>query len=187
MLFRSEGRLEDGRIVEGAPDSAETEESRRKRPQFRSDAGRVVYGGGGIVPDFLVREDTASTLEQDFFRAIAPKGQQIRTVLQQLSLELRERVSRDFVITPEWRGELRRRLSSAGVRIEPRFDSIATDLLGQELDRRVARRAFGDAEAKLRALEEDRALLRAIEMLRRSRSQEDLLRITSAASRDQRG
>ena len=182
-----EGRLEDGRIVEGAPDSAETEESRRKRPQFRSDAGRVVYGGGGIVPDFLVREDTASTLEQDFFRAIAPKGQQIRTVLQQFSLELRERVSRDFVITPEWRGELRRRLSSAGVRIEPRFDSIATDLLGQELDRRVARRAFGDAEAKLRALEEDRALLRAIEMLRRSRSQEDLLRIASAASRDQRG
>src|SRR5688572_4878466 len=137
-----EGRLEDGRIVEDDPDSVETEASRARRPKFRSDAGRVVYGGGGIVPDLLVNEDSASTLEQDFFRAIAPKGQQIRTVLQQFSLELRERVSRDFVITPEWRGELRRRLSSAGVRIEPRFDSIATDLLGQELDRRVARRAL---------------------------------------------
>jgi carboxyl-terminal processing protease len=182
-----EGRLEDGRIVEGAPDSAETEESRRRRPQFRSDAGRVVYGGGGIVPDFLVHEDTTSTLEQDFFRAIAPKGQQIRTVLQQYSLELRERVGRDYVVTSEWRAELRRRLNAAGVRIEPRFDSVATDLLGQELDRRVARRAFGDAEAKLRSLDEDRALLRAIEMLRRSRSQEDLLRIASAATRDQRG
>ena len=27
-----EGRLEDGRIVEGAPDSTETEESRKRRP-----------------------------------------------------------------------------------------------------------------------------------------------------------
>jgi hypothetical protein len=146
-----------------------------------------VYGGGGIVPDFLVHEDTASTLEQEFFRSIAPRGQQIRTVLQQYSLELRERVSRDLVVTPEWRDELRRRLAVAGVRIEPRFDSVATDLLGEELDRRVARRAFGDAQAKLRGLGDDRALLRAIEMLRRSRSQEDLLRIASASTRDQRG
>ena len=182
-----EGRLEDGRIADGAPDSTETEESRRQRPRFRSDAGRVVYGGGGIVPDLLVHEDPASALEQDFFRAIAPKGQQIRTVLQQYSLELRERVNRGFVVAPEWRAELRRRLDVAGVRIEPRFDSVATEVLGDELDRRVARRAFGEAEAKLRALDEDRALLRAIDMLRRSRSQEDLLRTASAAKGDQRG
>mgnify|MGYP006198858331 CR=1 FL=1 len=72
--------------------------------------------------------------------------------LQQYSLELRERVSRDFVVTPAWRAELRRRLGAAGVRIETRFDSVATVLLGEELDRRVARRAFGDAEAKRRTL-----------------------------------
>jgi carboxyl-terminal processing protease len=179
-----EGRLEDGKIVEGAPDSAETEESRRKRPQFRSDAGRVVFGGGGIVPDFLVHEDTISTIEQEFLRSIAPKGQQIRTVLQQYSLELRGRVARDFVVGPEWRAELRRRVLAAGVAIEPRFDSIATELLAQELDRRVARRAFGDAEAKRRTIAEDRALVRAIDMLRRSKSQEELLRTASATPRD---
>ena len=179
-----EGRLEDGRIVESGPDSAETEQSRRKRPQFRSDAGRIVYGGGGIVPDFLVHEDTASAIEQEFLRAIAPKGQQVRTVLQQYSLELRERVSPDFAVTSEWRAELRRRLGAAGVRIEPRFDSVATVLFGDELDRRVARRAFGDAEAKRRTLHEDRALLRAIEMLRRSRTQEDLLRIAARSVQD---
>ena len=174
-----EGRLEDGRIVEGAPDSAETEESRRRRPQFRSDAGRIVYGGGGIVPDFFVREDTIATLEQEFLRSIATRGQQIRTVLQNYSLELRGSVSRDFVVTPAWRGELRRRLAAAGVAIEPRFDSIATVLLSEELDRRVARRAFGDAEVKRRSLSEDQALLRAIDMLRSSRTQQDLLRTAS--------
>lgn len=174
-----EGRLEDGRIVEGAPDSTETEESRKRRPQFRSDAGRVVYGGGGIVPDFLVREDTIATMEQEFLRSIATRRQQIHTVLQNYSLELRGGVRRDFVVTPAWRAELRRRIAAAGVTIEPRFDSIATALLSEELDRRVARRAFGDAEVKRRSLHEDQALLRAIDMLSRSRTQQELLRTAS--------
>jgi carboxyl-terminal processing protease len=179
-----EGRLIDGRIVEDDPDSLETEASRARRPQFKSDAGRVVYGGGGIVPDFLVNEDTVSTMERDFFRSIATKGQPIRNVLGQYSLELRESVSRDFTVTPAWRAELRRRLTAAGVSIEPRFDSIATVLFSEELDRRVARRAFGDAEAKRRVVQDDRALLRAIELLGRSRTQADLLRIATIVPQD---
>lgn len=179
-----EGRLEDGKIVEGALDSAETEESRSRRPKHKTDAGRTVYGGGGIVPDFLVKEDTASTLEQEFLRSVATKGQQIRSVLQNYSLELRGQVTRDFVVKPEWNAELRRRLRAAGVSIEARYDSVATALLSGELDRRIARRAFGDAEAKRRTLDEDRALLRAIDLLQRSRTQKDLLRTASATPAD---
>ena len=179
-----EGRLEDGKIIEGAPDSAETEESRARRPKHKTDGGRTVYGGGGIVPDFLVKEDTVTTIEQEFLRSVAPKGQQIRTVLQQYSLELRGQVARDFVVKPEWRTELRRRLDASGVKIEARFDSVANVLLSDELDRRIARRAFGDAEAKRRTLSEDRALLRAIDLLQRSKTQKDLLRTASSAQPD---
>lgn len=177
-----EGRLIDGRIVEDAPDSIETEQSRAKRPQFRSDAGRVIYGGGGIVPDFLVHEDTTSTLAQDFLRSVAARGQQISVVLQQYSFELRDQVTRDFTVTPAWRAELTRRLQAAGVPIETRYDSVAAAMFGDELDRRLARRALGDGEAKKRALRDDRALTRAIELLQRSRSQQDLLRIASAGA-----
>ena len=177
-----EGRLEDGKIIEGAPDSAETEESRARRPKYKTDGGRTVFGGGGIVPDFLVKEDTASTIEQEFLRSVATKGQQIRTVLQTYSLELRGQVQKDFVVKPEWRAELRRRLTAAGVGIDARFDSVATVLLTDELDRRITRRAFGDAEAKRRTLSEDRALLRAIDLLQRSRTQKDLLRTASSAA-----
>jgi carboxyl-terminal processing protease len=175
-----EGRLEDGKIIEGAPDSAETEESRARRPKYKTDGGRTVFGGGGIVPDFLVKEDTVSTLEQEFLRSVATKGQQIRSVLQQYSLELRGQVARDFVVKPEWRTELRRRLTAAGVSIEARYDSVGSALLLDELDRRIARRAFGDAEAKRRTLSEDRALVRAIDLLQRSRTQKDLLRTASS-------
>ena len=177
-----EGRLLDGRIVEGSEDSVETEATRAKRPQFRTTGGRVVYGGGGIVPDFLVHEDTLTTLESDFLRAVAPKAQQIQVVLQQYSLELRGRVQPGFTLAPEWKAELRRRLSAAGVTIEAKHDSVGHALLADELDRRVARRAFGDAEAKKRALADDNALVRAIELLRRSRSQQDLLRIASSST-----
>ena len=176
-----EGRLIDGKIVEDALDSTETEESRVKRPRYRSDAGRVVYGGGGIVPDFLVREDTLSTLAVEFLRSVAPKGQQIQIVLQQYSLELRSQVERDYTLKPEWRRELLRRMSAAGVVIEPQYAAVADELFGDELDHRVARRAFGEAEAKKRDLKGDRALSRAIDLLNRSRSQRDLLRIASAA------
>ncbi|MGH7679045.1 MAG: S41 family peptidase [Gemmatimonadaceae bacterium] len=179
-----EGRLIDGQIVEDDADSLDTEASRSKRPQFRSDAGRVVYGGGGIVPDFLVNEDTIPTLEREFLRSIATKGQQIRNVLQQYSLELRDKVRPEFVVTPEWRTELRRRLRVSGVGIDTRYDSIAGVLLSDELDRRVARRAFGDAEAKRRSMHEDRALLRATELLQKSRTQVDLLRIAAVVPQD---
>lgn len=179
-----EGRLIDGEIVEDDPDSVDTDASRAKRPQFRSDAGRVVYGGGGIVPDFLVREDTTSTLEAELLVSIASKGQQVHNVLQQYSLELRGTVSRDFTVSTAWRQELLRRLRAAGVQIAPRFDSVAAALFGDELDRRVARRAFGDAEAKRRQLSADRALLRAIELLKKSRTQAELLRIATTTPQD---
>lgn len=182
-----EGRLEDGKIVDGAADSVETEESRLKRPQFRTDGGRIVYGGGGIVPDFLVREDTISTLRQEFLRAVAPKSQQIQSVLQQYSSELRSSASPSFSVTPQMSAELRRRVRGAGVNVDARFDTVATNVFSEELDLRVVRRAFGDAAAKKRALQSDRALLRAIELLRRSRTQQDLLRVASAAAPTQSG
>jgi carboxyl-terminal processing protease len=175
-----EGRLLDGQIVEGTEDSVETEQMRARRPKFRTDAGRTVYGGGGIVPDYLVHPDTVSTLERDFFRAIAPKGQQVQTVLEAFSLELRDKVKPSFAVPPTWRAELKQRLTAAGVVVDAKFDSVGYSLLTDELARRVTRRAFGDAEAKRRELADDRALTRAIELLQKSKTQQELLRIAAS-------
>lgn len=176
-----EGRLADGRITDGG-DTVETEATRAARPKFRSDGGRVVYGGGGIVPDFLVAEDTVTALEEEFLRELAPNAQAVQIALQQYSLELYRGVQPGYVAPPEWNAELRRRLHRAGVTIPPRFDTVATRIFGAELDHRVARRAFGDANAKQRALASDVALSRALDLLRRSPTQQDLLRVASAAA-----
>ena len=178
-----EGRLLDGQIVEGADDSLETEETRARRPRFTSDAGRMVYGGGGIVPDVLVRADTIATLEADFLKAVAPKGQQIQTTLEAYSLELRDKVKPSFAVPSTWTAEIKRRVTAAGVSVDAKYDSLGFALLTDELARRVTRRAFGDAAVKRRDLANDRALSRAIELLQKSRTQQELLRAGSATSK----
>ncbi len=164
----------DGRIVEARPDSLETEAEKQAKPKYRSDAGRVVYGGGGITPDLIVPDDTISTAEVDFIRSIGAKSQAFITTLNQYAFELKSSASTDFVVTPAWRGELRRRLSAAGVSVEPRFELAAIKFLDRELDRRVARHVLGDAGAKRRALSDDRQLLRAVQLLATARSQDAL-------------
>ena len=73
--IQRERKFENGKFVETQPDSLETEAKKKSRPAYRSDAGRIVYGGGGITPDILVRDDTLTTAEQTFFKSFAPKAQ----------------------------------------------------------------------------------------------------------------
>ncbi|PYP77871.1 MAG: hypothetical protein DMD35_13620 [Gemmatimonadetes bacterium] len=177
--------LPDGRFVESRPDSLETEAEKRARPKYSSDAGRTVYGGGGITPDLLVPDDTLVTAEQEFLKSIAPKAQSFVTVLNQYAFDLKGSAARTFTVTPAWRTELRRRLGAAGVTIDAKYEPAATRILDRELDRRVARYVLGDAGAKQRALAEDHQLARAVSLLAGASSQEQLFTaagVTSAAS-----
>ena len=177
-----ERKLVDGRLVETRPDSLETEAEKRAKPAFKSDAGRIVYGGGGITPDIIVPDDTLSTAEQEFYRNIAaPKAQAFVTTLNQYAFELKPTASRTFTILPAWRAELRRRLTVAGVVIEGKYEPVATKLLDRELDRRLARLVLGDAGAKQRSLAEDHQLSRAVALLSTTRTQDALLAAAQAA------
>jgi carboxyl-terminal processing protease len=184
-IHRERTLLSDGRFVEARPDSLETEAEKRARPKFSSDGGRTVYGGGGITPDLIIADDTLTTSEQEFLKSIAPRAQAFVTVLNQYAFELKSSASRDFTVTPAWHAELRRRLSAAGVTMDPRFEPSATKILDRELDRRVARLLLGDAGAKRRAFADDHQLARAVSLLGAARSQEELFataRTTAAAT-----
>ena len=173
-IHRERTLLPDGRFVETHPDSLETDSARKTKPAFRSDAGRTIYGGGGITPDVIVTDDTISTIEQQFLRSIAPKAQIVQSALEGYAFELKRGVSRDFKASPAWTAELTRRLASRGVAIEPRFEAAASRLLARELETRVARMAFGDAAAKERELHNDRQLTKAMELLEQATSQREL-------------
>ncbi|NUO37994.1 MAG: S41 family peptidase [Gemmatimonadaceae bacterium] len=173
-IHRERKLLADGRFVETRPDSLETEAEKKARPTYSSDAGRTVYGGGGITPDVIVPDDTLLTTEQEFLRAIAPKAQAFVTVLNQYAFELKGSAPRDFSITPAWRTELRRRLGTAGITIDQKYEPAATRILDRELDRRLSRLVLGDAGARQRSVAEDHQLARAVALLAGARTQEAL-------------
>ena len=169
--------LPNGDFVEVTPDSLETDSVRRSRPAFKSDAGRIVYGGGAITPDIIVRPDTLTTAEQKVFNAFAPKTADVRATLMDYSLELKKTVKPDFTVSPAWREEFYRRLQAKGVTI----DHAQYEQAGGEIDRllgnTVARLAFGDSTAKRRSVAEDNQLEHAIDVLKQSTSQKDLFAI----------
>jgi carboxyl-terminal processing protease len=181
-IHRERKLLPDGRYVETRPDSLETEALKKLRPSYSSDAGRTVYGGGGITPDVIVPDDTLLTTEQEFLKAVAPKAQAFVTVLNAYALELKRGATRDFTITPAWRAELRKRLLSAGISIDAKHESAATRILDREIDRRLSRLVLGDAGARRRSIPEDHQLGRAIALLTGARTQAALFAAGRSAS-----
>jgi carboxyl-terminal processing protease len=174
--------LPDGSFVEVMPDSMETDSVRKSRPKFKSDAGRIVYGGGAITPDVIVQPDTLSSNEQKLLTALAPKAQVFRTTLINFAVEQKGKVQPGFTVSKAWRDEFYNRLVSQGVKV----DRAQFDAGGTEIDRllgsSIARIAFGDSTEKRRDIADDSQLRRAIDLIKNRQTQRDLF---AAVAQDQ--
>jgi carboxyl-terminal processing protease len=173
---------DDGQLVEVHPDSLESDSARRARPRFKSDGGRVVFGGGAITPDVFVPYDTLSTAEQKLARALVAKNQESYLAIYELALESKSRVKPDFTVTPEMRDDLYQRLQKRGVTVDRRDFDAGSRYIDRTLDLRIAALAFGDSTAKRREIGEDVQLRKALELLRKGATQKDLLALASAAT-----
>jgi carboxyl-terminal processing protease len=116
--IQKERKLVDGQYVEVHPDSLESDSARKARPKFRSDAGRVVYGGGAVTPDVIVKPDTLSTAEQTLARALAPKFPEVYTALSELAFEQKGKVRPDFTVTRSGARTSSQRITKAGVKVD---------------------------------------------------------------------
>jgi carboxyl-terminal processing protease len=172
--IQRERKYVDGQFVEEAPDTTETETSKKERPAFKSDRGRTVYGGGGVSPDMIVQDDTLTTPEQQFVKKITPRNQEFYLTLYEYGLELSKSVQRSFTIQPSWRDEFFRRLNAKEQVIDRLTFDGAQRYIDRQLEQRITRFAFGDSAAKRRDLAFDAPLRSAITLLQNSRSQADL-------------
>jgi carboxyl-terminal processing protease len=179
--IQRERKFVNGKFVEDQPDSLETEAKKKARPAYRSDAGRIVYGGGGITPDILVRDDTLTTAEQTLNKAFAPKSQDVYVTLYDYALELSRNVPKDFKPLPQWRDEFYRRLTAKGVAVERAQYDAAGRYIDRLLEQRVARHAGGDSTAKRRDLPYDAPLRKALEVMEKGQSQKDLFTLAAAS------
>jgi carboxyl-terminal processing protease len=178
--IQRERKIVDGRIIDEGPDTTVTEATKRNRPAYKSDAGRTVYGGGGITPDLIVDNDTLTTAEQQFLRTIAPKSQDFYQTHYEYGLELSKQVSPGFTVQPAWRDEFYKRLQAKGVVVDRKMFDAAQRYIDRTLEQRVARFAQGDSGAKRRDLQYDAPLRQAISILEKGQTQRDLFAIATA-------
>jgi carboxyl-terminal processing protease len=164
----------NGQFVEDTPDTNETNATKKNRPAYKSDAGRVVYGGGGITPDVIVSDDTLTAAEQQFTKAIAPKAQDFFTVLTDYSMELAKSAPSSFTVQPAWTNEFYSRLQAKGVTTDRKVYDDASRYVNRLLEQRVAHFAAGDSAAKRRDLPYDAPLRKAIDLLDKGGSQREL-------------
>ncbi|OGU09205.1 MAG: hypothetical protein A2W29_03480, partial [Gemmatimonadetes bacterium RBG_16_66_8] len=145
---------------------------------FRTDAGRVVLGGGGIRPDVIVRQDTLTDAEKAFVRELGSGIPAYRDVLTSYALELKgggSVTNPGFTVTPAMRAELLKRLRARGVKLSAATWDAAGELVAQQFRYEVTRFVFGrPAEFQSRTAD-DAQVQHAVEMLKRARTPQDLL------------
>jgi carboxyl-terminal processing protease len=167
-------------ITRGRPNDDDTDDLPPiKRERFHTDAGRVVYGGGGITPDVIAGDSVIPVPEANFIHALGANGGHFRDAVTDYALYIKAThgvASPDFVVTPAMREEVWNRMKQRGIDI-PRsvFDEgepLVTRLIGYD----IARYVFGsDAEFRRRA-SVDKALQRALQLAHGSRTESELLR-----------
>ena len=151
--------------------------------RYRTDAGRVIYGGGGILPDVIAGDSVTPIPEANFIRMLGANAGHFRDAITDYALSLKASggiVSPDFVVTPAMRDEVWKRMKARGIDIPRSAFDDAEPLVSRLIGFDIARYVFGgDAEFRRRAAA-DKPLQKALELAQGVRTESDLLRKATA-------
>src|SRR6185312_10349215 len=150
---------------------------------YHSDGGRPLSGGGGIVPDVLLKPDTFTTAEQGFTRALDGQLAVFRDAVNATALDLKRRGavrSEDFVVTDAMRADFRRRMEAGGVQLADSTFRGGEQIVDQQLGYELARYVFGPAAERRRRAQDDRQIGEAAALLRQAQTPSALLDLASA-------
>ncbi|MGH7498516.1 MAG: S41 family peptidase [Gemmatimonadales bacterium] len=168
----------------GSPNKEHSDSAIEKRPIFHTDAGRVVRGGGGIVPDLVIRPDSLTPGEREFAKELGSHVPQYRDVLTTYALDAKKNgqvKSEDFKITPEMRQQLQQRLRAKGVELSPAAFDSASRLVDDQLGYEIARYVFGRPAEFRRRVRDDEQMQAAMDLLRKAQTPKDLLSLATSS------
>lgn len=164
--------------VLGAPDKEASDSALKERPIFHTDAGRIVRGGGGIVPDLVIRPDTLTTAEREFAKALGDGLPQYRDVLTTIALEAKKAnavKSEAFKVTPPMRQQVFTRLRAKDVQITQEVFNGAGALIDEQLGDEITRYVFGRPAEFRRRAARDPQMQTAMGLLRKAQTPKQLL------------
>ena len=174
-------QIADGDVPGGA--AAATAEP-ADRPEYKTDGGRVVYGGGGIAPDLRVLGDTLSTNERVLYQALTTKGPtkffETRFAFAVRWNEQHPELQQGFAVTQEMLDAFYEDLRKADITVDRNLYDQGRRWIAMHLGYELTISKWGAAAAKQRQNGEDAQVRAAVELLRKSSSPESLF----AAARD---
>jgi carboxyl-terminal processing protease len=170
-------------------DPAEKEVHRFHQEKFFTDAGRVVYGGGGINPDIEIEQDFL----QDFEVAVERDGALFGFAVDYASKH--EEISVDYQVSDADFADFKKFLDGRekiGEYLEvfelAYSDSLVdanSEFIKRGIRREVARRLHGPQAAYKVAIEADTQLHEALELFRKAKSLSEMLALAEEWNAEQ--
>lgn len=140
------------------------------RPSFRTDAGRLVLGGGGIAPDLEVGDSTTPVPVQQLARAMGKHLSAYRDALAKEAESVKATMkSPSDPVTPQMLDKVYSTLEKKKVAPDRRIFDTAAPWISRSLGYEMTRVAFGADAEFLRRAQDDTVLQQAARILTTSR------------------
>jgi carboxyl-terminal processing protease len=179
----AQAALEASDTMPGEPTVSASDSAIKARPVYRTGAGRIVRGGGGIVPDIVIRSDTLTEAERDFVKALGDDLPLYRDVLTSYALEQKSGKTvpaEGFTVTPAMRQQIYERLKQKGIDLTPEEFKDGGRLVDRNLSYEVARYVFGRQAEFRRQARDDRQVQTALDLLHKAGTPKELLGLAVA-------
>jgi carboxyl-terminal processing protease len=145
------------------------------KPRFRTDAGRTVFGGGGITPDVIAGDTVTPQPVQALARAMGKNLGAYRDALSKLAQQQkRSMLSAGDMVTRAELDALYDDLVRRKVAPPRAVYDAAGPWIARSLGYEMARVAFGSDAEFLRRTQDDATLQRASQLLQSARSPRDV-------------
>ncbi|WP_075071454.1 S41 family peptidase [Gemmatimonas phototrophica] len=145
------------------------------RPRFRTDAGRTVFGGGGITPDVIVGDSVTPLPVQALARAMGKNLGAYRDALSKLAQQRKRTMNTPGdAVTRELLDALYLDLIARRVAPPRTVFDAAGPWIARSLGYEMTRVAFGGEAEFLRRTQDDATLQRASQILMSARTPRDV-------------
>ncbi len=156
------------------------------RPEYTTDGGRTVYGGGGITPDLFVAPETLSPTAVEGVRGLFPQFGRFTVAMFNFAVEYVQR-----------HPDLKPGFTLSDADLDAFFQSLPEDaavsrddfqaadrFVRYHLEREIALQAWGDSGQFVQTEKYDRQLQKALDLLSAANSPDQLLEAVRTAEPD---
>jgi carboxyl-terminal processing protease len=157
------------------------------RPEFASEAGRLIYGGGGITPDLFVSPETLTPREVAGVRGLFARGSSFSVALFNYAvgyLAEHPDLAIGFTVGSAEFDEFYATIPDFGATMDREDFDSAERFVRYHMEREIALQAWDDSGAFTQLRDRDRQLQRAIELLSRASTPDQLTEAVQAAEPD---